>query len=104
MAMKPGGGTLRIFDQNIQKKIFNILGLSDEGSSKKSLATLLTPYNTELLLPMVEWPSDLTALAMILGDTDNIRDVIAFPKNLLSAVCPMTNAPTKVSEDQAQRN
>jgi aspartyl-tRNA synthetase len=36
---------------------------------------------------------------MILGGTDNIRDVIAFPKNL-SAVCPMTMAPGSVDEEQ----
>ena len=36
---------------------------------------------------------------MILGGTDNIRDVIAFPKNL-AAVDPMTNAPTSVTEAQ----
>ena len=36
---------------------------------------------------------------MILGGTDNIRDVIAFPKNL-AAVDPMTNAPTPVTDEQ----
>ena len=36
---------------------------------------------------------------MILSGTDNIRDVIAFPKNL-SAVCPMSNAPLPVDEQQ----
>ena len=36
---------------------------------------------------------------MILSGTDNIRDVIAFPKNL-SAVCPVTNAPLNVDEAQ----
>ena len=36
---------------------------------------------------------------MILGGTDNIRDVIAFPKNL-AAVCPMSGAPNIVDEDQ----
>ena len=92
-----GGGTLRIFDQNIQKKIFNILGLSDEEVKEKfGYFVDALQYGTP---PHGGMAFGLDRLAMILGDTDNIRDVIAFPKNL-SAVCPMTNAPTKVSEDQ----
>ncbi len=92
-----GGGTLRIFDQNVQKKIFNILGLSDEEVKEKfGYFVDALQYGTP---PHGGMAFGLDRLAMILGDTDNIRDVIAFPKNL-SAVCPMTNAPTKVSEDQ----
>ena len=36
---------------------------------------------------------------MLINKTDNIRDVIAFPKNL-NAVCPMSNAPMPVDEEQ----
>jgi len=92
-----GGGTLRIFDQNVQKKIFNILGLGDEEVKEKfGYFVDALQYGTP---PHGGMAFGLDRLAMILGDTDNIRDVIAFPKNL-SAVCPMTNAPTKVSEEQ----
>lgn len=92
-----GGGTLRIFDQNVQKKIFNILGLGDEEVKEKfGYFVDALQYGTP---PHGGMAFGLDRLAMILGDTDNIRDVIAFPKNL-SAVCPMTNAPTRVSEEQ----
>ncbi|HNX15786.1 MAG TPA: aspartate--tRNA ligase [Bacilli bacterium] len=92
-----GGGTLRIFDQNVQKKIFNILGLSDEEvKAKFGYFIEALQYGTP---PHGGMAFGLDRLAMILGDTDNIRDVIAFPKNL-SAVCPMTGAPTEVSDDQ----
>ena len=92
-----GGGTLRIYDQNIQKKIFNILGLSDEEVEKKfGYFVNALKYGTP---PHAGMAFGLDRLAMILGGTDNIRDVIAFPKNL-SAVCPMSGAPNIVDEAQ----
>jgi len=92
-----GGGTLRIYDQDVQKKIFNILGLTDEQVKEKfGYFVDALQYGTP---PHGGMAFGLDRLAMILGGTDNIRDVIAFPKNL-SAVDPMTNAPTKASEEQ----
>ena len=92
-----GGGTLRIYDQNVQKKIFNILGLSDEEVKEKfGYFVDALQYGTP---PHGGMAFGLDRLAMILGGTDNIRDVIAFPKNL-SAVCPMSGAPTTVTEQQ----
>ncbi|MDY4849426.1 MAG: aspartate--tRNA ligase [Bacilli bacterium] len=92
-----GGGTLRIYDQNIQRKIFSILGLSDEEISKKfGYFVDALQYGTP---PHAGMAFGLDRLAMILGGTDNIRDVIAFPKNL-AAVCPMSGAPTNVTQEQ----
>ena len=92
-----GGGTLRIYDQNVQKKIFNILGLSDdEVQTKFGYFVNALQYGTP---PHAGMAFGLDRLAMILGGTDNIRDVIAFPKNL-AGVCPMSGAPTPVTQKQ----
>ena len=94
-----GGGTLRIYDQGVQKKIFNILGLSDqEVIDKFGYFVEALQYGTP---PHGGMAFGLDRLAMILGGTDNIRDVIAFPKNL-AAVCPMSGAPTNVTEQQLE--
>ncbi len=92
-----GGGSLRIYDQNVQKQIFEILGMSEEDIRKKfgwfvDSLKFGTPPHGGLAF-------GLDRLAMILSGTDNIRDVIAFPKNL-NAVCPVTNAPYEVSDEQ----
>ncbi len=92
-----GGGTLRIYDQDVQRKIFEILGLSDEEIKEKfGYFVDALQYGTP---PHGGLAFGLDRLAMILGGTDNIRDVIAFPKNL-SAVDPMSNAPTPVTKEQ----
>jgi len=92
-----GGGTLRIFDQNVQRKIFQVLGLSDEEINKKfGYFVDALQYGTP---PHAGMAFGLDRLAMILGGTDNIRDVIAFPKNL-AGVCPMSGAPTNVTQKQ----
>lgn len=92
-----GGGTLRIYDQDLQKTIFEVLGVSNEDIEKKfGWFVEALKYGTP---PHGGLAFGLDRLTMILSGTDNIRDVIAFPKNL-SAVCPMTNAPRPVSEEQ----
>lgn len=92
-----GGGSLRIYDQDIQKKIFQVLGLSDEDIKRKfGFFVDAFQYGTP---PHAGMAFGLDRLTMILGGTDNIRDVIAFPKNL-AATCPMSGAPNIV--DQAQ--
>ena len=92
-----GGGTLRIYDQDMQRKIFEVLGLSDEEIKERfGYFVDALQYGTP---PHAGMAFGLDRLAMILGGTDNIRDVIAFPKNL-AAVDPMTNAPTTVTQAQ----
>ena len=92
-----GGGSLRIYDQDVQKKIFSVLGLSDEDIKRKfGFFVDAFQYGTP---PHAGMAFGLDRLTMILGSTDNIRDVIAFPKNL-AAVCPMSLAPNTVDEAQ----
>ncbi len=92
-----GGGSLRIYDQDMQKKIFNILGFSDEDIARKfGYFVKAFEYGTP---PHGGIAFGLERLSMIICGTDNIRDVIAFPKNL-KASCPMSNAPSGVDEQQ----
>ena len=90
-------GSLRIYDQKVQNKIFNILGFDDEQINRKfGFFSNALKYGTP---PHGGGAFGLDRLTMILSNTDNIRDVIAFPKNL-SATCPMSNAPLPVDEQQ----
>jgi aspartyl-tRNA synthetase len=92
-----GGGSLRIYDQKVQREIFEVLGLSKEDIDRKfGRFVNALKYGTP---PHGGLAFGLDRLAMILSGTDNIRDVIAFPKNL-SGVDPVTNAPYEVSDEQ----
>lgn len=92
-----GGGSLRIYDQNVQEEIFKVLGFTKEEIDRKfGFFVESLKYGTP---PHGGFALGLDRLSMILSGTDNIRDVIAFPKNL-SAVCPVTNAPRTVDDDQ----
>lgn len=92
-----GGGGLRIYDQETQERIFKVLGFSEEDIQRKfGFFVDALKYGTP---PHGGLAFGLDRLTMILSGTDNIRDVIAFPKNL-SAVCPMTNAPRPVDDAQ----
>ena len=92
-----GGGTLRIYDHDIQWKIFKLLGLSDEDVAAK-FGWFIDAFKYGAP-PHGGLAFGLDRLTMILAHTDNIRDVEAFPKNL-SAIDPMSHAPSKVDEDQ----
>ena len=92
-----GGGSLRIYDQDMQKQVFEILGFSKEDIMRKfGYFVSAFEYGTP---PHGGIAFGLERLSMILCGTDNIRDVIAFPKNL-KAACPMSSAPQPVDEAQ----
>jgi aspartyl-tRNA synthetase len=91
-----GGGTLRIYDHDTQWKIFRLLGLSDEDVQRK-FGWFIDAFKYGAP-PHGGIAYGLDRLTMILSGTDNIRDVEAFPKNLM-AVDPMSKAPQPVGDD-----
>lgn len=75
-----GGGSMRIYDKAIQKQIFSLLGMSEEAIQKK-FGWFIQAFNYGTP-PHGGIAFGLDRLTMILSGTDNIKDVIAFPKNL----------------------
>ena len=92
-----GGGSIRIHRRDVQAKIFQVLGMTEEEAKVKF----------EFLLNALQFGAPphggialgLDRIVMMLGAYASIRDVIAFPKNA-RAICPMTDAPGEVAEKQ----
>jgi len=94
-----GSGSLRIYDHDIQQKVFELIGLTEDDINRKfGFFVNAFQYGTP---PHAGIGLGLDRIAMILTGSTSIRDVIAFPKNA-SAVCPLTNAPSVASEKQLE--
>ncbi|MEH7399773.1 aspartate--tRNA ligase [Gottfriedia acidiceleris] len=94
-----GGGSVRIYERDIQEKMFKCLGFSDE-EAQAQFGFLMeafeygTPPHGGIAL-------GLDRIVMLLAGRSNLRDTIAFPKTA-SASCLLTNAPSPVSSAQLE--
>ena len=92
-----GGGSLRIYDKSMQETIFEILKISKEEADKK-FGFLLKALSSGCP-PHGGIAFGLDRIVMLVTNTNNIRDVIAFPKTQ-SAACLLTDAPSTVEKVQ----
>ena len=92
-----GGGSLRIYDKSMQETIFEILKISKEEADKK-FGFLLKALSSGCP-PHGGIAFGLDRIVMLVTNTNNIRDVIAFPKTQ-SATCLLTDAPSTVEKAQ----
>lgn len=92
-----GGGSIRIHDSALQERMFDAIGLTKESAWEK-FGFLLQAFKYGPP-PHAGLAFGFDRLIMFLADTDNIKDVIAFPKNQ-NAFCPLTEAPNVVEAAQ----
>lgn len=92
-----GGGSIRIHKSDIQKKVFNLLNITEE-SAREKFGFLLDAL-TYGAPPHGGLAIGFDRLCALLVGEESIREVIAFPKTQ-KAICPLSNAPSEVSEKQ----
>ena len=92
-----GGGSLRIFNRELQERMFKALGFSEE-KAREQFGFLLDALEYGAP-PHGGIAIGLDRFVMLLAGRTNLRDTIAFPKTA-SAADPLTNAPSEVSEEQ----
>ena len=92
-----GGGSVRIFNNEVQSKMFEVLGFTPE-QAQEQFGFLLNAFKYGVP-PHAGLAYGLDRLIMLMAKEDSIRDVIAFPK-VKDASCLMTEAPTRVEQKQ----
>jgi len=92
-----GGGSVRIYREDLQSTVFGLLGIEAEEAQRK-FGFLLEALRYGAP-PHGGIAFGLDRLIMLMSGADSIREVIAFPKTQ-TAFCPLTEAPTPVSEQQ----